>query len=590
MEEVKKKKHSRTGDIASHLGVIVVIILLNYVLSFSFGRFDLTEDKRHSLSENTAALLQDETRIKDRIFFKIYLEGDLPADIMNVRNAIKEKLDEFIVYAGDNIQYEFIDPDGEDDEDYNMQVKRNIFSEGIVPCDIEIIKSGKAELKTIWPGALIEYKGTTVDQIQFFDKKVIYSGENIRGLADRTINNLEYQLISAVRRVTANNKKTISFLGGHGELHPHETMDVRNGLNRYYLVDDVTIDGQIHALDNSDALIIAQPTTRFSEKDKFVIDQFIMNGGRVLWFVDPMEVNRDSLYLTGQTFGMSANLNIEKDMIYKYGVRLNNDMIIDKDCGPLYVPGHPLGTVDWYFYPTLQREVHPITKNIDPIKTEYASSIEIVNSSDVDVTKTVLLRSSYNSRIFKSPARINYSIIEVEPKFNDGTTGDYPVAVMLEGKFTSSFENRGISETFLNSSDYVTKFKSDSTKMLVVSDGDIIRNEVLDSAFLENKWRYKFMPINNDIYGVKNPNGTPKYAYGNKDFVLNAVDYMLDDFSLIDIRTKTITLRVLDTAKVIEEKEYWKFLNIAVPLILITLLAIIQLFIRRKKYATKNNL
>lgn len=588
MAEEKKKKYNSTSDIASHVGVIAVIILLNYVLSFSFGRFDLTEDKRHSLSENTAAMLQDEDRIEDRIFFKIYLEGDLPADIMNIRNAIKEKLDEFIVYAGDNIQYEFIDPDGEADEDYNMQVKKNIFSEGIVPCDIEMIKSGKAELKTIWPGALIEYKGTTVDQIQFFDKKVIYSGESIRGLADRTINNLEYQLISAVRRVTADNKKTIAFLNGHGELHPHETMDVRNGLNRYYLVEDVTIDGQLDALDNSDALIIAQPSSRFSEKDKFIIDQYIMNGGKVLWFVDPMAVNRDSLYLTGQTFGMSANLNIEKDMIYKYGVRLNNDIIIDKDCGPLYVPGHPLGTVDWYFYPTLQREVHPITKNIDPIKSEYISSLEIVNASDMDVTKTVLLRSSYNSRIFKSPARINYSIIEVEPKFNDGTTGDYPVAVMLEGKFTSSFENRGISETFLNSADYTTKFKSDSTKMLVVSDGDIIRNEVLDSAFIDNKWRYKFMPISNDIYGVKNPNGTPKFAYGNRDFILNAVDYMLDDFSLIDIRTKTITLRVLDTAKVIKEKEFWKFLNIAVPLILIGLLAIIQLFIRRKKYATKS--
>lgn len=588
MAEEKKKKYNSTSDIASHVGVIAVIILLNYVLSFSFGRFDLTEDKRHSLSENTAAMLQDEDRIEDRIFFKIYLEGDLPADIMNIRNAIKEKLDEFIVYAGDNIQYEFIDPDGEADEDYNMQVKKNIFSEGIVPCDIEMIKSGKAELKTIWPGALIEYKGTTVDQIQFFDKKVIYSGESIRGLADRTINNLEYQLISAVRRVTADNKKTIAFLNGHGELHPHETMDVRNGLNRYYLVEDVTIDGQLDALDNSDALIIAQPSSRFSEKDKFIIDQYIMNGGKVLWFVDPMAVNRDSLYLTGQTFGMSANLNIEKDMIYKYGVRLNNDIIIDKDCGPLYVPGHPLGTVDWYFYPTLQREVHPITKNIDPIKSEYISSLEIVNASDMDVTKTVLLRSSYNSRIFKSPARINYSIIEVEPKFNDGTTGDYPVAIMLEGKFTSSFENRGISETFLNSADYTTKFKSDSTKMLVVSDGDIIRNEVLDSAFIDNKWRYKFMPISNDIYGVKNPNGTPKFAYGNRDFILNAVDYMLDDFSLIDIRTKTITLRVLDTAKVIKEKDFWKFLNIAVPLILIGLLAIIQLFIRRKKYATKS--
>ena len=485
----KKKKYSRGTDILSHVGVIAILILLNYVLSFSFGRYDLTEDKRHSLSENTIELLKDDKRIEDRIFFKIYLDGDLPADIRKIRNAIEEKLDEFIIYAGDKIQYEFIDPNGEEDEDYNLDVQKVIYGEGITPCDIEIVKSGKAEIKTIWPGALIEYKGTTVYRVQFFDKKVIYSGENVRGLADRTINNLEYLLISAIRRVTADHKSKVSFLQGHGELKPQETMDVRNGLNRYYLVNDVEINSKINALDETDALIIAQPKKPFNEKDKFIIDQFIMNGGRVLWFIDPLNVNRDSLYRTGQTFGMSANLNIEKDMIYKYGVRLNNNLIIDSDCGPIFIPGHPLGIVDWYFYPLLQREDHPITKNIDPIKAEYASTIDVVNESDLGVKKTVLLRSSYNSIIFKAPARINYSIIDVEPNFNDGESGDYPVAVMLEGTFTSAFENRGISSTFLNSPDYQTKFKSDSTKMLVVSDGDIIRNEIVDSAFVNGKWR-----------------------------------------------------------------------------------------------------
>lgn len=586
MAEKKKKRYNRSSDILSHMGVVVIILLLNYVLSFSFGRFDLTEDQRHSLSDNTIELLQDESRIEDRIFFKIYLDGELPADIQKIRNAIKEKLDEFIVYAGDNIQYEFIDPNGSEDEDYNLEVQKVIYAEGVRPCDIEIIESGKAEVKTIWPGATIEYKGKTVDQVQFFDKKVIFSGENLRGLADRTINNLEYQLISAVRRVTADDKKIVSFLHGHNELKPHQTMDVRNGLNRYYKVDDIEINGQIAALDETDALIIAQPKKRFSEKDKFVIDQFIMNGGRVLWFVDPMDVNRDSLYRTGQTFGMSANLNIEKDMIYKYGVRLNNNIIIDNDCGPIYIPGYELGVADWYFYPLLQRESHPITKNIDPIKAEYVSSIDVVNESDQDVVKTVLLRSSYNSINFKAPARINYNIIDVEPKFNRGDEGDYPVAVMLEGQFTSAFENRPIADAFLNSPDFSTKFKSDSTKMLVVSDGDIIRNEVLDSAFVNGEWRYQFMPISSDVFGVRNPNGTPKYAYGNRDFVLNAIDYMLDDFSLIDIRTKTITLRVLNTEKVNEEKEFWKFMNIALPLIALFFLAAFQFILRKRKYAS----
>lgn len=578
-----KKVNSAKRDVINYLGTIVIIFLLNYILSFFFGRFDLTEDKRHSLSENTIALLQDEERIEDRVFLKIYLDGDLPADIKKIRNAIQEKLDEFIVYAGDKIQYEFIDPNGEDDEDYNLEVQKNIYSEGISPCDMQIITSGQAEIKTIWPGALIEYKGTTVDQVQFFNKRVIFSGEDTRGLADRTINNLEYKLISAIRRVTADNKQTVAFLQGQDELNEWETADVRQGLNRYYKVEDVEIAGQLSALDNVDALVIAQPKKPFNEKDKFIIDQFIMNGGKVLWFVDPLDVNRDSLYMKGESFGISANLNIEKDMIYKYGARLNNNTIVDKDCGPIYIPGHPLGVVDWYFYPTLQRTDHPITKNIDPIKGEYTSTVEAVNLEDPNVTKTTLLHSSWNSMAFKSPVRINYSIVDVEPDFNRGEA-EFPVAIMMEGQFTSAFENR-LPEAFVGSTDYQTKFKSDSTKMLVVSDGDIIRNEIDSKRGDDGQMMFKAIPLHVDVFGVQNPNNTPKYVYGNKDFVLNTIDYMLDDFSLIDVRAKTITLRVLDTKKINDDKQFWKFLNIGVPLLFILALAFFQIMSRRSNYA-----
>lgn len=579
------KVNSPKRDVINYIGVFAIIILANYILSFFSGRFDLTEDKRHSLSENTIALLQDDDRIDDRVFLKIYLEGDLPADIMKIRNALEEKLEEFIVYAGDKIQYEFIDPNGEDDPAYNLEVQKNIYSEGISPCDIQIIKSGQAEIRTIWPGALIEYKGKTVDQIQFFNKRIIYAKEDIRGLADRTINNLEYKLISAVRRVTATGKKTVAFLQGQDELDEWQTADVRSGLNRYYLVDDVEINGQLNALDEVDALVIAQPKKAFTEHDKFVIDQFIMNGGKVLWFVDPLDVNRDSLYRTGETFGISANLNIEKDMIYKYGARLNANMIIDKDCGPIYIPGHPLGIVDWYFYPLAQRSDHPITKNIDPIKGEYTSSVEAVNIEDKDVTKTVLLHSSGNSQIFKTPARVNYGIVDVEPNFNKGEPEDaeFPIAIMLEGKFTSAFENR-MPDALLNTPDFVTKYKSDSTKMLVVSDGDIIRNEV-DSKVQDGQTLFKAIPLAADVFGVTNPNNTPKYVYGNKDFVLNSIDFMLDDFSLIDVRAKTITMRVLDVQKINDSKTFWKVLNIGLPLLLVLCLAIFQLVMRRAKYA-----
>ena len=577
------KTNSAKRDVLNYTGIVAIIILLNYVLSFFFGRFDLTEDKRYSLSENTIALLEDDERMKDRVYLKIYLDGGLPADIKKIRNSIREKLDEFKVYAGDKIQYEFIDPNGEDDEDYNIEVQKNIYSEGISPTDIQIAQSGKVEVKTIWPGALIDYKGTTVDQIQFFNKRLIASNEDARGLADRTINNLEYKLISAIRRVTADDKQTIGFLQGHDELDEWQTADVRQGLDRYYLVEDVEINGQIGALDNVDALVVAQPKKPFNEKDKFVIDQFIMNGGRVLWFIDPLEINRDSLYYRGETYGISANLNIEKDMLYKYGARLNNNTLIDKDCGPIYIPGHPLGIVDWYFYPLLQRTDHPITKNIDPIKSEYASTVEIVNQGDADVQKTVLLKSSGNSLAFKSPVRINYSIVDVEPNFNENGETDLPVALMMEGRFTSAFENR-LTQEFTASPDFKTRFKSDSTKMLVVSDGDIIRNEV-ETKVIDGETRYRAIPLNVDVFGVQNPNRTSKYIYGNRDFVLNSIDYMMDDNSLIDVRAKTITLRVLDTQKAYEEKSFWKILNIGFPLLCIFILGLVQFFLRKKKFA-----
>ena len=276
-------------------------------------------------------------------------------------------------------------------------------------------------------------------------------------------------------------------------------------------------------------------------------------------------------------------MNIEKDMLYKYGARLNNNTLIDKDCGPIYIPGHPLGIVDWYFYPLLQRTDHPITKNIDPIKSEYASTVEIVNQGDADVQKTVLLKSSGNSLAFKSPVRINYSIVDVEPNFNENGETDLPVALMMEGRFTSAFENR-LTQEFTASPDFKTRFKSDSTKMLVVSDGDIIRNEV-ETKVIDGETRYRAIPLNVDVFGVQNPNRTSKYIYGNRDFVLNSIDYMMDDNSLIDVRAKTITLRVLDTQKAYEEKSFWKILNIGFPLLCIFILGLVQFFLRKKKFA-----
>ena len=578
-----KKKSTYQGDIVNYIGVFAIIIVVNYICSFAFGRFDMTADQRYSLSNSTQELLEDEERFSDAVFFKIYLDGDLPADFKRMRNAIKEKLDEFRVFAGDRVQYEFVDPNGDEDEEQNFKFQKGLFDDGLRFTKVSIQTNNGSEERTLWPGALVEYGGSTVDHIQFLSKSMVYDSDDTRSMADGVINSLEYKLVDVIRRVTTKQKKTIGFLQGHGELNEYQTFSARQGLSVHYSVESVAIDGQVNALDPYDALVIAKPSERFNEKDKFIIDQYIMNGGRVMWFVDPMNPNLDSLYTTAITYAMPYDLNIEKDMLYKYGVRLNSNILLDESCGPVYVPFLD-NVFPWYFTPKLQPQDHVITGNLDPIRGNYASTIDIVNASDTAVTKTVILASTSDAIFYKSPARISFELTDksFKPNFNAPNQGDYPVAVLLEGNFSSPFENR-VSDAFLSSPDFQTKFRSEHNKMLVVSDGDIIQNLV---DLRKNGDQLEPMPLPLDYeHFMAGQNNVPPKLYSNLDFILNSMDYLLGDESLLDLRSKTIAFRMLNQEKVNKERTYWSFINIFIPLLAILLLALVQFLVRRMKYA-----
>ena len=312
---VKPNKSDKKSAILQFVIIVAIIFLINIIVSFINVRADLTEDKRFTLSENTITLLQENDRLKDRIFFKIYLDGDLPADMQSIRNNIQNVLDEFIAYAGDKVQYEFIDPNGEEDDRFNREVQDKLYNkgQGVLPTRVQNFESNSAEEFYVWPGAVVEYGGVTADIVQFFDRPVIVLGENLQGLVDNTVNDIEYKLISSIRRVTKINHESIGFLQGHGELSEKRTQEVRDALKKDYRVGDVEIEGKIHALDDLDALVIAKPTERFSEKDKFVIDQFIMRGGKVMWMIDPITFSEDSLVFTGETYGFAADLNMEQE-------------------------------------------------------------------------------------------------------------------------------------------------------------------------------------------------------------------------------------------------------------------------------------
>ena len=583
----KKNNNSKRSILLQFVGVMGIIILINVIVSFFSLRVDLTEDKRYSLSENTIALLKDDTKLRDRIFFKVYLEGDLPADMKNIRNNVKYILDEFIAYAGDRVQYEFIDPAGSDDEKFNRSVQEKIFSkgEGILPTYINSVDAGSKEQLIVWPGAVVEYNGVTVDVVQFFDREAIMLGENVRSLVDQTINDLEYKFISSVRRVTNTHPKSIGFLQGHGELNENQTREVRLALKRDYNVGDIEIEGNIHALDEIDALVVAKPIERFNEKEKFVIDQFVMTGGKVLWFIDAIDVNLDSLAFTGETMGLRRDLNID-DLLYKYGARINNDIVLDDICTHELIPPKHIRSpgLPWVFYPLIQTTSHPIVNNIDPIKMAYTSSVVPVNKNDKSVTKTILLSSSSQSKSLMAPVRINYGFAFEQYKhdLSNPKFGNNPVAVLLEGEFSSPFENR-ISNAFVNSPDFKSKFKSVPNKMIVVSDGDVIDGSFV--YFQKGQKKMSPVPLNVDRFNVVTKNGSPKFNYGNKEFFLNAVDYLLGDNSLISIRSKSIKLHMLDGDKVAKEKGFWKTLNIIFPLLFIFIMAFVLLVIRRRKYA-----
>ncbi len=585
---MSKKNESKYHSIFTFIGIVSILFLINILAYFYVYRVDLTEDKRYSLSDYTVELLKDENRLKDRVFFKVYLDGDLPADMKTIRNEIKNTLDEFVAVAGDNIQYEFIDPDGTEDEDFNDELKQNIFNkgEGILPTYLKSVESNSAELQTIWPGAIVEYRGQTADVIQFFDREAIVMDENVRDLVDQTINNIEFKLISSIRRVTTIKKKRVGFLQGHGELDKKLTWDIRQALKKDYVIGDIEINEQLNAFDDIDALIIAKPTQAFNEKEKFIIDQFIMNGGKTLWFIDPIDVNLDSLAFTGETMGLSRDLNIEKDLLFKYGVRINNDIVVDNQCTNELIPPNNLRPpgLPWVFYPLIYPEEHPICINIDPIHLQYTSSLKIVNQNDKNVKKTVLLKSSPESKSLLAPVRINFGFAfeQWKPDFSNPEFGNNPIAVLLEGQFKSPFENR-IADAFLKDSIYKTKFTSVDNKMLVVADGDMINSSYV--YFAKGQKKMAPIPLHVDRMGVLTPNGSPKYVFGNREFIQNALDYLLGDNSLIGIRSKTITLRMLDTEKINKEKSFWKFLNISVPLMFLVVLGVVLFIIRRKKYA-----
>lgn len=551
--------------------VLVILLLLNYVSAFFFARYDLTSEKRYTLSPVTKSILQN---LDKNIFVEVYLDGNLPSGFKRLQTQTSELLDEFRAYS-DKIHYQIVNPlEGKNDQQ-KQQILQFLSDKGLQATNLQVKTLEGTEQKLIIPGAILG-DGEKEISLVLLKNQI---GVPPEAILNNSIQSLEYQLVNAIKKLTQESLPNIALINGHGELDYPYIVDIALALDKDYNLHQESINGNINTLltvdkDETlplfDAIIIAKPITKFDEKDKFVIDQYIMHGGNVLWLIDAVQASLDSLQVVENAMVFPYSLNLE-DMLFTYGIKINQDLV--KDINALPIPlrtGQMAGQAQikffpWPFYPVIHpTENHPIIRNLNALKTDFVSSIDTLAIRDIK--KTILLKSSQYSALFTTPNTINFRMVQEKADPNLFQAGEQNVGVLLEGSFSSVFKNR-VSPIDLGHFEF--KEKGISSKMIVVSDGDIIKNQLHNS-------RHEPLPLGYDQYTDQ--------TFGNKDFILNCISYLTDGSDLISLRSREVKLRLLDKAEVNEDANYWKILNVILPLILIILFGMAYHFIRKRRY------
>ncbi len=571
-----------------NLGLILLfIIALNLFSAFFFKRIDLTAEKRYTLTDYTKEQLKN---VNGQIFITVFLDGkDLPLLFKKFKNSTKEILDVFKIYARQNLNYEFIDLTSDKFSDKEKELRfEELYYMGIVPVEDTELKQGQETKTLIFPAAVITYSYYDIQADSMVSRSVglnlLNNDPNFEQSSPENINNsvqnLEYAFINEIVKISKNKKPQIAFVEGHGELSEIYVAEIQNILSEYYKIMRGKINGIYGILDEFEAIVIAKPTKEFSKEDKFVIDQYIMNGGKVLWLVDGVDISMDSVYSYERAFAMPALPQVLKidDLLFTYGIRINTDLLQDAYSSTIMLKGTSItGEVrnhwyQWYYFPLLVTlNNHVINRYIDLVRTEFISSIDTVGNNS-DVKRTVLLTTTNLTRKIgiNIPWQVDFKEINEAPQQNLFNQADLPVAYLLEGEFPSAFKGRIIDNYLQNKS--LFKEKSEPTKMIVVSDGDIIKNVV--------KSDNQTMPMSFDKYSLYN-------YYGNQQFLLNAINYLCDDEGLMMLRSREFKLRLLDKSVVENQKTLWQFLNLLLPIIVIILIGFVMFFIRKNKYSKK---
>ena len=562
--KVQSTSSPRKQAITELVLVLALVVFANLIFSAYFIRIDLTKEKRYTLSDASKNLA---AKVDEVMYAKVYLEGEFPAGFKRLSRATKEMLDEFAVYSNGKIQYEFIDPFADADQRKSSDIVEELVSKGLQPTNVQIRKDDESAQKIIVPGALFYYKGKEIP-VNFLKGQF---GANPEDVINSSIELLEYEVANVLRKATANKTLKVAFTDDHGELGRWDVADAQAEMEQYYDVKRIPLSsippGELH---NYAALIIARPTLPFNDYDKFKIDQFIMHGGKVLWLVETQIADMDSLQAEPQFVTADYSLGLD-DILFRYGIRINHDVIQDLQCERIPIlasvrSGMPQQKlVPWVFYPVVSPSIdHPVVKNLDPVWLQFAASID--TTANKFITKKVLLRTSPYSRSIGAPVRVDLNVARSKPDPSLYVSQGFATAVLLEGQFNSIFQYRP-GATPDPSLPY--KDKIEYNRMIVVSDGDIIRNQ-------RKKSTGEVFPLGYNRF--------TNQQFGNKRFVLNCVDYLCDDSGIIEVRAKEITLRLLNKSKIKRERTYWQTINTVFPVLLVLLFGIINRYIRQRKY------
>jgi gliding-associated putative ABC transporter substrate-binding component GldG len=579
------------------LGLLAaVLVLLNFIGSMLYFKLDMTKDQRYSLAQSTVNYLSDKKNFENRISIQIYLDGNMPSELKNFQNALKDKLKDFKRIAGTRVEFLFTDPNvGTEDEINALRSQLYDRGKGILPLEILYLKDGTQSQMLLFPGALLSYsvngitKEGVVQLLPGTQPGRPYALEQMTEIIENALNNLEYNLLSAMRRLTQTSKPTIAFLQGHGELNPAETMRARALISPYYQIKDVALNDSIAALQDVDGLIIADPQTPFSQKDLYLIDQFVMRGGKLLCFMNTLALNEDTLNATGMTHTSRKNLLLDR-LLFDYGIKIKENYVLDANCAPKIVPFAETAFLPWFYHMLATPSLHPMTRNVDPISLKYANEIEFVQVAKAQLTP--ILTSSSNAipsglqPLVNLALPLNYGKNPKLVENPDDEINKLCVAGLSEGFYQSHFKNRIVAE-FANSKDanYLEESQKE-TKILVVGNGSFIRNSydsILDPKKI-NSYLYRPIAINELKVDAELAQRRIPIVFGNQELFQNMVDYMMGDNSVLDIRSRQIDIKEIDKEKIKSAALFYKSINMLTPLLVILALAFVMNWIRLRRY------